>query len=88
MDSPSLQLAENDATKGSVPLKKGAAYRLCQAGQDATADAPCDPGLYAVDRRGVNITESVYACPPTQCLQQVRCAPAGCLPPPLAFLGA
>ncbi|KXZ53422.1 hypothetical protein GPECTOR_7g1320 [Gonium pectorale] len=74
-DSPTLNLLENDVVRGSVQLPRGRSYRLCQAGQRATAEAPCDPGIYAVSRLGANITGRVYACPPDACfLDGIACS--------------
>ncbi|KXZ53417.1 hypothetical protein GPECTOR_7g1315 [Gonium pectorale] len=89
-DFPTLSLLENDVVRGSVQLPRGRSYRLCHADQRATAEAPCDPGVYAVNRLGANITNQVYACPPDACfLDGIACSGhefwkkdlAGCVSP-------
>jgi hypothetical protein len=59
-DAPTLSLQSSAAFNASVRLPRGRAYRLCAAsGAVPSAEAPCEPGVFATDRFGNNITEQV-----------------------------
>ncbi|GFR45386.1 hypothetical protein Agub_g6764, partial [Astrephomene gubernaculifera] len=73
--SPTLTLLVNNVVQGTVSLPRGREYHLCASNEVATAAAPCDPGVTATNRLGVNITDQVYVCPPDACfLKGTSCA--------------
>ncbi len=58
-DSPTLTLLSRDEVQGTVVLPRGMTYAACAEGQPALAAAPCDPGVYATNRLGANISDQV-----------------------------
>lgn len=58
-EAPTLTLRTTAAVGASVDVKKGTTYRMCDDGQDPTADAPCELGAVAVDGEDGDITAKV-----------------------------
>ncbi|KAK9804848.1 hypothetical protein WJX72_008548 [[Myrmecia] bisecta] len=67
---PTIALMLATALPAVVSVKRGILYGVCAAGQQPTADLPCELGVTASDSEDGDRTAQVLSCPPAACLAQ------------------